>query len=88
MTGVYISAGALVVAICSLIASVFRNGKNDSKEDATSQAMIVTKLESISQCINEVRSDVKAIQKDLQNHEVRLATIEQKVKGLEKEVFK
>lgn len=78
-TGAVISLGALAVAIISLILS----GRKDTRTDAASSAIIQTKLDTLINGVDDIRVEMRSMQKDIRNHGERLAKIEGRLDMLE-----
>jgi len=84
---ILISVISVGFAIFFGIANIHRNGKRDTEETAESRAtmntMLMTKLDSISEDIKEMRRDFKDTQKEVQILHDRVVVVEEAIKRLD-----
>ena len=86
---------ALVISVISLIFSIIvgvsgmkRNEKTDNQQEASNLTTVIVKLENIGDDIKEIKTDMRDVKNDIQNHAERLIKAEQQIKVLNKTVFK
>lgn len=71
-TGVVISIGALLVSFVGLVLT----SRKDTRQDAAANAVIQTKLDSVINGVDDIRIEMRAIQKAISDHGERLARVE------------
>jgi cob(I)alamin adenosyltransferase len=71
-TGVVISIGALFVSFVGLVLT----SRKDTRQDAAANAVIQTKLNSVINGVDDIRVEMRAIQKAISDHGERLAKVE------------
>lgn len=79
---------SFLIAILSLCLSAVvglsglrRNAKHDDKQDASNQAAVLVKLETITSTLAEVKADTRSTRDDMQMIRERLTIVEQSVKS-------
>lgn len=79
---IFISVISIAFAIFFGIATYRRNNRKDIQDDtterATMNAMVMTKLENISDDIKEIRRDNKELKSEVQDLRDRILILEQK----------
>ena len=70
--GVIISIGALLVSLVGLLLS----GRKDTRTDTATNAMLQAKLEAVLNGVDEIRVEIRSMQKSLIEHGERLAKVE------------
>lgn len=80
---IFISVVSIAFAIFFGISTYRRNNRKDIQDDtterATMNAMVMTKLEAISDDIKEIRRDNKELKSEVQDLRDRILILEQKV---------
>lgn len=71
-TGFYISLGALLISLVSLVL----NGRKDTRSDAAQNAVITTKLDSLINGVDDIRVELRSMRDTLSDHGERLAKVE------------
>ncbi len=61
----YTSAGSLIVAIFALLLSFFNGTKKNTKEDSSQIATILTKLDSLSGDMREIKNDIADLRQSM-----------------------
>ena len=74
-----ISLVALAVAFIGLL----MNSRKDTRQDAAETARTQAKLDSLINGVDEIRLEMKSMQKDIREHGERLAKIEGRLQILE-----
>lgn len=74
---VIISFMSLLVAVIVGITNIRRNNATDNRKEASETTTLIVKLENISDGVNEIKSDMRNIRKDVQNLRDRLIMVEQ-----------
>ncbi len=64
------------------ISNLKRNKSTDDKKDATEMTTVIVKLESISDGITEIKSDIRNVKQEQQEFRERLVVVEQSAKSL------
>lgn len=79
---------SFLIAVISLSLSAIvglsglrRNAKHDDKQDASNQAAVLVKLETITSTLAEVKADTRSTRDDMQMIRERLTIVEQSVKS-------
>lgn len=79
---------SFLIAVLSLCLSAVvglsglrRNTKHDDKQDASNQAAVLVKLETITNTLAEVKADTRSTRDDMQMIRERLTIVEQSVKS-------
>lgn len=73
-----------IITICCTIYAASRNWTKDTREDQAEQTTILVKLENISAGINEIKTDMRSVKTDLQEHDRRLTRLEESAKQAHK----
>ena len=77
---VLISVASLIFGIYSGVSSMRRNARSDSRKDASEMAMVIVKLEDISNGISEIKTDLSNVKGDIKDITERLIVAEQSLK--------
>ena len=72
----YATLGSFIVAAIALLISVYNSVKKGNKEDGAQTAMILTKLDSISDDLREVKKDVMGLRQAVQDNHDRILKLE------------
>lgn len=83
--GLYISAGALIVAALSFYFSRKDKGSDKLEEISTSLLKANLKIDSICSTTNETRCDIKTLNRDLIEIDKRVTVLEEKMEDLKHE---
>ena len=83
-----ISAISLIFSIIVGVSGMKRNEKTDNQQEASNLTTVIVKLENIGDDIKEIKTDMRDVKNDIQNHAERLIKAEQQIKVLNKTVFK
>ena len=83
-----ISAISLIFSIIVGVSGMKRNEKTDNQQEASNLTTVIVKLENIGNDIKEIKTDMRDVKNDIQNHAERLIKAEQQIKVLNKTVFK
>lgn len=79
-----ISGITMAFGIYSGIASLKRNYKADNRKESAEMAMVIVKLEGISEGILEIKTDLAHVKEDIKEITERLIVAEQSVKTAHK----
>lgn len=82
-----ISAISLIFSIIVGVSGMKRNEKTDNQQEASNLTTVIVKLENIGDDIKEIKTDMRDVKNDIQNHAERLIKAEQQIKVLNKTVF-
>ena len=82
-----ISAISLIFSIIVGVSGMKRNEKTDNQQEASNLTTVIVKLENIGNDIKEIKTDMRDVKNDIQNHAERLIKAEQQIKVLNKTVF-
>ena len=77
---VLISVASLIFGIYSGVSSVRRGARSDNRKDASEMAMVIVKLEDISNGISEIKTDLSNVKGDIKDLTERLIVAEQSLK--------
>jgi len=83
-----ISAISLIFSIIVGVSGMKRNEKTDNQKEASNLTTVIVKLENIGDDIKEIKTDMRDVKNDIQNHAERIIKAEQQIKVLNKTVFK
>ena len=83
-----ISVLSLILAISVFVSNLRRSNKKDTQADASQFTTVIVKLENIGNDIGEIKVENKEFRADIRAHSEKLVEHEQKIKALEKTVFK
>lgn len=83
-----ISAISLIFSIIVGVSGMKRNEKTDNQQEASNLTTVIVKLENIGDDIKEIKTDMRDVKNDIQNHAERIIKAEQQIKVLNKTVFK
>lgn len=80
-----------VIAVLSLIVSsivgynaIRRAKTGEDKHDASEMTTLIVKLENISNGVNEIKTEIRAVKQDLQELRERIVVVEQSTKSAHK----
>lgn len=79
-----ISALSLIFAVYSGVNSLKRTAKNDDKRDASELTTVIVKLETISNGITEIKSEMGNVKLDVKDLRDRIIVAEQSCKQAHK----
>ena len=78
---VFISALSLIVSMIVGFSAIRSRNTIDTREEASQLTTLIVKLESISEGINEIKSDLRNIKNEIQDLRDRLIIVEQSTKS-------
>lgn len=76
-----IAAGALLVALVTLLVNRNRDSKTDTKEATTAQVQTMVKLDSIASGVDDIRVEQRAMRERVDKLAERTAGVEQSAKS-------
>lgn len=76
-----ISIIAVTCSIVSTVLNIKRNNAADSKKEAETMTTVIVKLESISNGVQEIKSEIRNIKVDVQELRDRMIVVEQSTKS-------
>lgn len=76
-----IAAGALLVALVTLLVNRNRDSKTDTKEATTAQVKTMAKLDSIANGVDEIRVEQRAMRDRVDTLAERMAGVESSTKS-------
>ena len=74
-----ISIGAMLISLVGLLL----NSRKDTRTDAAATAIIQTKLDSLISGVDDIRVEMRSVQKEIRNQGERLAKVEARIDALE-----
>ena len=74
-----ISLGTLLIGAYSGVSSVRRAARSDQRKDASELAMVIVKLEDISDGVTEIKRDISHVKGDIKELTERLIIAEQQI---------
>ena len=83
-----IAGVSLAFAIFQGISNMKRNNRKDAQADASQLTTVIVKLENIGNDIREMKDDLRSVKEDIKDHSARLIKVEERVKVLDKHVFR
>ena len=78
--GIVISCAAVLISFIGLIMT----GRKDTRTDAAANAIIQTKLDSVINGVDDIRVEMRTVQKTIVEHGERLAKVEAAIDSLKK----
>lgn len=85
---IVLSGISLIFAIVSGVSNMKRNARTDDRKDASELTTVIVKLENIGNDIKDIKTDLRDMKLNIQNHAEKIVKLEQQVKVLNKTVFK
>ncbi len=77
MWEIIVPVTAIIASMCFSFVGIWRGSKKDTKGETQEITMIIVKLEGISNGLNEIKYDIKALRNEIKDHEARLIRIEE-----------
>lgn len=78
-----------ILSLCSVLIAflaLYRNTKNDTKDNAGQMMEVIIKLESISDGVKEIKSEIKDVKTDIEKMKERVTIVEQSTKSAHKRI--
>ena len=72
----YASIGSVVVAVVALIVSIANTQKKEARDNGTQIAEVLAKLNSLSDDMRELKSDMAELRQSMQNDHDRIIKLE------------
>lgn len=79
LVALLISLGTLLIGAYSGVSSVRRAARSDQRKDASELAMVIVKLEDISDGVTEIKRDISHVKGDIKELTERLIIAEQQI---------
>lgn len=78
----------LITVIALLISAIalWRNLRNDTKDDQSEMTTVIVKLETINENVKEVKADIKDVKSDIESLKQRVTICEQSMKSAHKRI--
>lgn len=77
------SVGSVVVAFIALLVSILNTTKKDAKNGGSQMAMVITKLDGLSDDMRELKNDMVELRQSLQDDHDRIVKMEMRLENFE-----